>query len=268
MVIAVALRFSCRLSAGTMRFGIDDTMISLATVTLQYRRRDIAADQDQVFTMGLTVAVILANSRYGWDRHIWDVKPQDIAYANIVAFVAKILFTLASGFTRLSLCAFYYRLVKDSGITWFKWAVHATVAFTIIVSIAFVLLIVFLCTPVEYWEYPPTTGGHCLPEGSVTLAAGVINIANDVLTAVVPIPLIMRLKMPLRQRIGVCVLFGLGFIVIVAGSVRTYYIHLGLMQSYDETWYAYPLWIAAAVEIDVGVVSIPKARWLLLSLTT
>ena len=58
-----------------------------------------------------------------------------------------------------------------------------------------------------------------------------INIANDVLTAVVPIPLIMRLKMPLRQRIGVCVLFGLGFIVIVAGSVRTYYIHLGLCRA-------------------------------------
>lgn len=50
-------------------------------------------------------------------------------------------------------------------------------------------------------------------------------------------------------------LFSLGFIVLVAASVRTYYIWKGLMDSYDETWYAYPLWIAAAVEIDVGVVS-------------
>jgi len=31
------------------------------------------------------------------------------------------------------------------------------------------------------------------------------------------------------------------------------------MQSWDETWFAYPLWIAAAVEIDVGVVSVPEA---------
>lgn len=28
------------------------------------------------------------------------------------------------------------------------------------------------------------------------------------------------------------------------------------MDSYDETWYAFPLYIAAAVEIDVGVVSV------------
>jgi len=38
----------------------------------------------------------------------------------------------------------------------------------------------------------------------------------------------MRLKMPIRQRIGVSVLFGLGFIVIVAGGVRTYYIWKGV----------------------------------------
>ncbi|KAI7204045.1 hypothetical protein KC324_g980 [Hortaea werneckii] len=66
----------------------------------------------------------------------------------------------------------------------------------------------------------------------------------------------MRLNMRLKYRIGVSVLFGLGFIVIVAGIVRTYYIWKGLMDTYDETWYAYPLWIAAAVEIDVGVVNL------------
>jgi hypothetical protein len=109
--------------------------------------------------------------------------------------------------------------------------------------------------PVKYyWEYPPTTQGSCLNEGAVTLVAGILNIVNDLLCAIIPIPLVMRLQMPLRQRISVSLLFGLGFVVIVAGTVRTYYIWKGLMASYDETWYAYPLWICAAVEIDVGVV--------------
>jgi len=34
---------------------------------------------------------------------------------------------------------------------------------------------------------------------------------------------------------------------------RTYFIWKCLIQSYDETWYAYPLWICAAVEIDLAV---------------
>lgn len=65
--------------------------------------------------------------------------------------------------------------------------------------------------------------GHCLPEGEVTLAAGILNIFADVLTTTVPLPLVMRLRMPLRQRVGVCLLFCGGFVVIVAGSVRAYY---------------------------------------------
>lgn len=89
------------------------------------------------------------------------------------------------------------------------------------------------------------------------LGGGVINCASDLLTTVLPIPIVMRLQMPLRQRIGVCVLLCLGFIVTIAGVVRTYFIWKSLMGSYDETWYSYPLWIAAAVEIDLAVVRIP-----------
>lgn len=60
--------------------------------------------------------------------------------------------------------------------------------------------------------------------------------------------------MPCRQRFAVTVLFGMGFIVTIAGIVRTWYIYISLIKSYDQTWYTYPLCIAAAVEIDLGVV--------------
>lgn len=113
--------------------------------------------------MGLAIVVILADKKYGWDRHvrtvilprrernadmpqIWDIPSVEIQSANIIAFSAKLLFTLAATFTRLSLCSFYYRLVKDSGMKWFEWIVHATVAFTIAVCIVFVSLTIFLCT--------------------------------------------------------------------------------------------------------------------------
>ena len=63
--------------------------------------------------------------------------------------------------------------------------------------------------------------------------------------------------MPVRQRLAVGFLFGLGIIVTGAGIVRTWYIYRSLFNEYDQTWYSYPLWIAAAVEIDLGVVSCP-----------
>jgi hypothetical protein len=71
--------------------------------------------------------------------------------------------------------------------------------------------------------------------------------------------------MPTKQRIAVNFLFSLGFIVTIAGIVRTWYIYKSLILEYDQTWYAYPLWICAAVETDLGVIctSAPVLRPLL-----
>jgi hypothetical protein len=60
--------------------------------------------------------------------------------------------------------------------------------------------------------------------------------------------------MPRRQRLAVAVLFSFGTIVTVAGVVRTWFIYRSLFGEWDQTWHAYPLWIAAAIEIDLGVV--------------
>jgi hypothetical protein len=70
----------------------------------------------------------------------------------------------------------------------------------------------------------------------------------------------MGLHMPLRQRLAVGMLFSMGMIVTVAGIIRTWFIYKSLIEEYDNTWYAFPLWIAAAVEIDLGVVSMLQLR--------
>lgn len=53
--------------------------------------------------------------------------------------------TTAATFTRLSLICFYYRLIKDSGIRWFVWVLHASVVWQVALCITFVCLTVFLC---------------------------------------------------------------------------------------------------------------------------
>ncbi|KAK5111136.1 hypothetical protein LTR62_005335 [Meristemomyces frigidus] len=227
-------------------FGIDDTLILFAWV----------------FAVGMTVVVMLANTEYGWDRHEWDIEEADFVAANKVAFIAKLLFTLAATFTRLSLVCFYYRLLKDSGLRWLNWVLHVSLLWTMVVGIGFVCLAIWLCVPIQaYWVFPPDSGGRCLDEGKVLLGSGIINCFSDLLTTVLPIPIVARLQMPRRQRIGVCILLCLGFIVTIAGIIRTYFIWKSLVQQYDETWWAYPLWIAAAVEIDLAVICACAPAW-------
>ncbi|KAF3004185.1 hypothetical protein E8E13_006247 [Curvularia kusanoi] len=248
VVMIVGLRMYTRLSIKRW-FGLDDIFILIALL----------------FTIGLTVVVLLANQKYGWDRHLWDIPLTKLVPTLKIAMAAKVIFTTAATFTRLSLHCFYYRLVADTGKSWFKWAIHLNVAYTICIMISFFFIAVMLCNPIsDYWVIG-SPDGSCMNEGTATLVCGIINCVADFATTVTPIPLIMGLHMPRRQRLAVAFLFAMGIIVTVAGIVRTWFIYKSLVTTYDNTWYAYPLWIAAAVEIDLGVIcaSAPVLRPLL-----
>ncbi|KAH9868670.1 hypothetical protein J1614_007742 [Plenodomus biglobosus] len=266
VIVTVGLRLYTRLVVKRW-FGLDDIFILLALL----------------FTIGLTTVVLLANRHYGWDRHVYDILFDKFVPTSKIAMSAKVVFTAAATFTRLSLHCFYYRLVADSGKTWFKWLIHANVVYTVGIFISFTFIAIFcrfvcvnsktiylplsytVCHPVKnYWTLT-APANSCMDEGYVTLVCGILNCVADFATTITPIPLVMGLHMPRRQRIAVAILFGLGIIVTVAGVVRTWYIYASLIKSYDQTWYAYPLWIAAAVEIDLGVIcaSAPVLRPLL-----
>jgi len=118
------------------------------------------------------------------------------------------------------------------------------------------MLTIFQCAPIRaFWTYPALPNQRCFVEGKINLGSGIVNAVMDLLTTIIPIPLIARLQLPWRKRLGAIILVSLGFVVTVAGAIRSYYTWLSLLASYDETWYCYGLWLASAVEIDLGVVS-------------
>lgn len=137
--------------------------------------------------------MLLANQTFGWDRHIYDI-PMSKWGANLkIAMAAKLLFTAAATFTRLSLFTFYYRLVKDSSRQGFRWMVHLNVAYTVAIFFTFIFLGTFLCTPVHlYWTIGAE--GKCLDEGAATMAAGIINVTADFLCTITPMPLVAQVR--------------------------------------------------------------------------
>ena len=84
---------------------------------------------------------------------------------------------------------------------------------------------------------------------------GSFNIASDFCVVLIPIPIVLKLNLPLRQRIIVALLFGAGFVVCFAGIVRTYYLYRITDDNRDVTWDAYPVWLGSAVELYLGIVS-------------
>lgn len=85
---------------------------------------------------------------------------------------------------------------------------------------------------------------------------GVVFTTADFLTTITPIPLVMSLQMPTKDRVWACLLLSLGFVVTVAGCIRTYFVWRSMFASWDQTWEGYFMWISAAVELDIAVVSV------------
>ena len=129
-----------------------------------------------------------------WDRHVYDIPFDQFAPTSKIAMTAKVVFTAAATFTRLSLHCFYYRLVSDTGKSWFIWLVHANLAYTICIFVSFTFLAIFQCNPVKnYWTLgaPPDS---CMDEGIVTLICGIVNCVADLATTITPIPLVMNVS--------------------------------------------------------------------------
>ena len=65
-------------------------------------------------------------------------------------------------------------------------------------------------------------------------------------------PILWRLQMPLRQRIGLICIFSVGSISCIAGAMRVYY-SVVVNDAHDGTWDGFWLWTWEAVEVDLGI---------------
>lgn len=173
-----------------------------------------------------------------------------------LAWWYKIVYSTASCFTRMALIFFYYRITQGGTSTKnVRIFVHLTATFSVAVGLLCVLVTVFLCTPIRaIWTLPAVPGARCYNDGWWTFVCGLLNTLADLLVVVLPIPIIYRLMIPLRKRLGAIVLVSLGFLVCIAGIVRAYFVWLSLIHSYDVTWNGYGTLVAATVEIHVGLV--------------
>lgn len=95
---------------------------------------------------------------------------------------------------------------------------------------------------------------HCINGAQVVLGASVINVFTDFMTTVVPMPLIWKLNLPRRQRLAVIGIFGIGIVVTIASSVRTYFAWFDSFGSYDSSWWGWAASLSAAIEVNLGLV--------------
>ncbi|CBX95286.1 hypothetical protein LEMA_P024380.1 [Plenodomus lingam JN3] len=107
------------------------------------------------------------------------------------------------------------------------------------------------CRPFTgYWEMPPPDP-QCATLQYYAVVQAVFNISSDLLIIAIPIPMVASLSLPIKQKLGLGVLFGMGAFVILAAVLTKVY---NLSKVYSTR---YMLWYVREASVAVYVANLP-----------
>lgn len=169
--------------------------------------------------VALTFALLLSASclvghSFGLGKHIWNLSSNLTELPAATGRITKALYgcylayATAIAFTKFSIMATYFRIFVPKGML--RKVVLAIAVIVFCFWISSIFAIIFTCVPVRAaWTYT-IKGAKCFPIVDYFYVSSAFNIATDLLLCVLPIPTLWALKMPVAQRVVLCVLFSGG----------------------------------------------------------
>ena len=144
----------------------------------------------------------------GVGNHVDQISDEATMNISKWLLITEIIYVWNLCWTKLSLLFMYYRIFHFSQ---FKKLVIGAGCFVIAWAITVSFLFIFICVPVEkLWR--PEVPGHCVSELGVWLANAGSTMFSDILILLLPIPQIWRLHLKKYEKVGLTVVFGLGFL--------------------------------------------------------
>ena len=220
--VAVVLRFVARRMKGTKLWWDDWLVIPALLFFWAYAGTGVGGITDDFLTICIvlltfTVAVSslakppkkLTAEEY---KKLVQVRvsvalPGYILILRQVSFALVVFMNLTITTARLSVVLLYYRIFSISKR--FKAALWVMGITTVLWCIILDGVIIFQCRPVSAL-FDPRKGRLCLNSQLIFLISEVFNCLLDIILVVMPIPLIRKLYLPLKDKIAISVLFLLG----------------------------------------------------------
>ncbi|PIA94120.1 hypothetical protein CB0940_08064 [Cercospora beticola] len=169
----------------------------------------------------------------------------------LATWIIQILTVTCFYVVKLSLCIRYLR-IADNADDWFWRLSMLTIVFVTAHYISSVVVWGAQCLPAaRYWNL--SIPGRCIDLQTWTLSVNAVNLATDAVVLILPIRPIWKLRMPLKQRLAILSIFGLGSVSTVAGCFRFHYMYQFYKGPTDlgQTTLLIEVW--AYIEISLGI---------------
>ncbi|KAJ4296490.1 hypothetical protein N0V90_006535 [Kalmusia sp. IMI 367209] len=196
------------------------TIISIAIriFTRVFILKNLGID-DYLICAGAVFAIVCSSTpiaalSYGLGHPLGEQKPEEVAPYQKLILTSSVAYTVSATFIKLSLLMFYTRL--STGQT-FLALVYIGILIVTGFGIGSVAAVLLQCIPLSMlWD--DDKKGHCIRLIDFYYANAAINIVTDITILLLPIKILWGLHMPLRQRISLCALFGLGGLYVAPSS--------------------------------------------------
>ncbi|KAI9807205.1 MAG: hypothetical protein M1825_005923 [Sarcosagium campestre] len=226
--------------------GADDYMCIVATVLLPFLLLWLK------FSARLRWFVM---TDYGLGRHQWDVPLTTIIGGWLKwNIISEIIYILALMLIKSSILLLYRRMFEAKGKV--RWAVDATLGFTIAFSVACIFAIIFACNPIKKLWDSSITYGTCINPEPLAIAHAALNIFTDLLILVIPIPVVWTLQLGLRFRLQIILMFATGAFVCGVSFVRLVILTKGGADNFqpDATWARFDNNLWSVIECCFGLI--------------
>ncbi|KAK2768284.1 hypothetical protein FQN54_000137 [Arachnomyces sp. PD_36] len=211
-----------------------------------------------VFSTGYSIAT-LVGIKVGWYIHVWDLHPSRVTQLRKLIVGGNLCGLWNVGFTKLSILCLYLHIAPPSR---FQTSVYVLIGITMAWLVSLTITNFLLCIPLRaYWE-PTFVGEHkCVDEVGYYVTFTSLDLALDMVIYLLPLPVLIPLKMPKRQKAIVVGVFGLGILVIAAAAIRMPSF-VRASSSFDLSWEMYDAALWTEIESAVGIVcaSVPALK--------
>ncbi|KAJ5100511.1 hypothetical protein N7456_006563 [Penicillium angulare] len=207
-------------------------VLEIAFATIRWyakRRQDVPIGLDDWFIWpALAVNIILCIEGLiliplaGVGQHLIAVEarsPEKLIAWSKGVYACVWIWALAVALPKMAIMGFYLRFFKS---TYERAITYTLMAITVATFLAIGLTATFSCTPVSYqWEQSiPGAKGKCIDVTVFYDWMSFPNIVTDAIMLVLPLPMIFRLHLSQRQKIGLACIFATGGAGIITSCLR------------------------------------------------
>lgn len=150
----------------------------------------------------------------GFGHHMWMMPSQNLVPFLKLLFATYFIVYIGLTLAKASALLFLSRVfTRTTSPTWFNVGVAVTHFLNVAWLVGMIFGTAFNCNPVaKNWDVTGTLPGKCGPTSSIWIASVVPSVVIDLLILILPLPRIWTIKTSHSRKVGLTVVFVLGYL--------------------------------------------------------